>query len=53
MNIMGATRLVHRVAKAIVDGKEETGYLTEEVAVTQHDIYADGKRKFWRGACLG
>jgi hypothetical protein len=54
MNIFGLTRISHHVAAFLDENNEVvTGYVTEEIAVTQHDIYASGKRNFWRGACLG
>jgi hypothetical protein len=57
MNIMGVTRLVHRPAKRLNKdtGKVETGMVTEEVFVVQHDISRRTKKgpRYWRGACLG
>lgn len=54
-NIHGVNRVVHHVAKVYnkETKKVETGYVTEELQVTQHDIFRHGKRNFWRGACLG
>jgi hypothetical protein len=54
MNIHGMSRSVHRVAKVKDEdtGEWVSGYVTEDVGVTIHDIYKRDKRKFWRGACL-
>jgi len=57
MNILGkrfGTRTVHHAAKRFDKETQKvvTGYVTEEVDRHQHDIYAHGKRNFWRGACL-
>ncbi len=54
-NIHNHTRIVHRVAKRVDPdtGEVHTGFVTEEVQTTLHDVYRrKPKQNFWRGAAI-